>query len=72
MDVVYLGFSKASASVSHSILLETLAAHILNRLAVQDISWMKKQLDSQTQREWSSIQSVTGHFFLAFLSGALQ
>lgn len=47
VDVAYLDFSKASEAVSHSILLEKLAAHALDRYA---LCWVKSWLDHQAQR----------------------
>ena len=45
--VVYLDFSKAFDTVSHSILLEKLAAHGLDR---HTLCWVKNWLDGQAQR----------------------
>jgi len=42
VDVVYLDFSKALDTVSHSILLEKLAAHGLDRCTCH---WVKNWLD---------------------------
>ncbi|KAK4825499.1 hypothetical protein QYF61_000012 [Mycteria americana] len=47
VDVVYLDFSKAFDTVSHSILLEKLAAHGLD---VCTLRWVKNWLDGQAQR----------------------
>ncbi|KAK4826884.1 hypothetical protein QYF61_012072 [Mycteria americana] len=47
VDVVYLDFSKAFDTVSHSILLEKLAAHGLDGCT---LCWVKKWLDGQAQR----------------------
>ena len=47
MDVVYLDFSKAFDMVSHSILLEKLAAHGLDRCS---LCWVKNWLDGRAQR----------------------
>ncbi|KAK4815363.1 hypothetical protein QYF61_001351 [Mycteria americana] len=47
VDVVYLDFSKAFDTVSHSILLEKLAAHALDRCTLR---WVKNQLDGWAQR----------------------
>ncbi|KAK4819787.1 hypothetical protein QYF61_011387 [Mycteria americana] len=47
VDVVYLDFSKAFDTVSHSILLEKLAAHGLDRCTLR---WLKNWLDGQAQR----------------------
>jgi len=42
VDVIYLDFSKAFDTVSHSSLLEKLAARGLDRCTLH---WVKKQLD---------------------------
>ncbi|KAK4816002.1 hypothetical protein QYF61_010870 [Mycteria americana] len=47
VDFVYLDFSKAFDTVSHSILLEKLAAHGLDR---RTLHWVKNWLDGQAQR----------------------
>ncbi|KAK4817818.1 hypothetical protein QYF61_027869 [Mycteria americana] len=47
VDVVYLDFSKAFDTVSHSILLEKLAARGLDRCTLH---WVKNWLDGQAQR----------------------
>ncbi|KAK4806171.1 hypothetical protein QYF61_001094 [Mycteria americana] len=47
VDVVYLDFSKAFDTVSHSILLEKLAAHGLDG---RTLRWVKNWLDGQAQR----------------------
>ncbi|KAK4831199.1 hypothetical protein QYF61_016036 [Mycteria americana] len=47
VDVVYLDFSKAFDTVSHSILLEKLAAHGLDGCT---LCWVKNWLDSRAQR----------------------
>ncbi|KAK4829480.1 hypothetical protein QYF61_004770 [Mycteria americana] len=47
VDVVYLDFSKAFDTVSHSILLEKLAAHGLDRCTLR---WVKNWLDGWAQR----------------------
>jgi len=51
-DVVYLDFSKAFDTVSHSILLEKLAAHGLDGCILCGV---KNQLDDRAQSggEWS-------------------
>jgi len=57
VDVIYLDFSKAFDTVSHSILLEKLAAHGLDGCTLW---WVKKWLDGQAQsqlvasHEWCS------------------
>ncbi|KAK4807180.1 hypothetical protein QYF61_024300 [Mycteria americana] len=47
VDVVYLDFSKAFDTVSHSILLEKLDAHGLDRCTLR---WVKNWLDGRAQR----------------------
>ncbi|GAB0208571.1 mitochondrial enolase superfamily member 1 [Grus japonensis] len=47
VDVVYLDFSKAFDTVSHSILLEKLAAHGFDRLTLR---WVKNWLDGWAQK----------------------
>ncbi|KAK4827481.1 hypothetical protein QYF61_018781 [Mycteria americana] len=47
VDVVYLDFSKAFDTVSHSILLEKLAAHGLGGCTLR---WVKNWLDGRAQR----------------------
>ncbi|KAK4830434.1 hypothetical protein QYF61_011142 [Mycteria americana] len=47
VDIVYLDFTKACDTVSHSILLEKLAAHDLDRCTLH---WVKNWLDGQAQR----------------------
>ena len=47
VDVVYLVFSKAFDTVSHSILLEKLAAHGLDGCT---LCWVKNWLDGRAQR----------------------
>ncbi|TRZ23799.1 hypothetical protein HGM15179_003309 [Zosterops borbonicus] len=47
MDIVYLDFSKGFDTVSHSILLEELAAHGLDR---STLCWVRNWLDGWTQR----------------------
>ncbi|KAK4829888.1 hypothetical protein QYF61_007280 [Mycteria americana] len=61
VDVVYLDFSKAFDRVSHSILLEKLAAHGLDGCTLR---WVKNWLDGRAQRVvvngvYSSWQPVT-------------
>ncbi|KAK4826385.1 hypothetical protein QYF61_008056 [Mycteria americana] len=61
VDVVYLDFSKAFDTVSHSILLEKLAAHGLDGCTLR---WVKNWLDGRAQRVvmngvYSSWQAVT-------------
>ncbi|PKU36965.1 rna-directed dna polymerase from mobile element jockey-like [Limosa lapponica baueri] len=53
VDVVYLDFSKAFETVSHSILLEKLAAHGLN---ISTLHWVKKLAGGpgpESGGEWS-------------------
>ena len=47
VDVVYLDFSKAFGTVSHSILLQKLAAHGLDRYT---LSWVRNWLEGRAQR----------------------
>ncbi|RMC19031.1 hypothetical protein DUI87_03635 [Hirundo rustica rustica] len=47
VDVVYLDFSKAFDTVSHSILLDKLAAHGLDR---STLCWVRNWLDGRAQR----------------------
>ncbi|GAB0207891.1 mitochondrial enolase superfamily member 1 [Grus japonensis] len=47
VDVIYLDFSKAFNTVSHSILLEKLVAHGLDRCTLH---WVKNWLDGRAQR----------------------
>ena len=47
VDVVYLGFSKAFDTVSHSILLHKLAAHGLDRYT---LGWVRNWLKGWAQR----------------------
>ncbi|RMB95362.1 hypothetical protein DUI87_28350 [Hirundo rustica rustica] len=47
VDVVYLDFSKAFDTVSHSILLDKLAAHGLDR---STLLWVRNWLDGRAQR----------------------
>ena len=47
VDVIYLDFSKAFDTVSHSILLEKLAAHGLDRCTLH---WVKIWLEGRAQR----------------------
>ena len=46
VDVIYLDFSKAFDTVSHSILLQKLAAHGLDMFTLR---WVKNSLDGQAQ-----------------------
>ncbi|KAK4807004.1 LOW QUALITY PROTEIN: hypothetical protein QYF61_000333 [Mycteria americana] len=57
VDVVYLGFSKAFDTVSHSILLEKLAAHGLDGCT---LLWVKNWLDGRAQRVVvNGVKSIT-------------
>ena len=47
IDIVYLDFSKAFDTASHSILLEKLAAHGLDRYP---LCWERNWLDGWAQR----------------------
>ncbi|RMB94717.1 hypothetical protein DUI87_28830 [Hirundo rustica rustica] len=50
VDVVYLDFSKAFDTVSHSILLNKLAAHGLDKSTKSTLRWVRNCLDGQAQR----------------------
>ena len=50
VDVVYLDFSKAFDTVSHSILVEKLAAHSLDG---HTLCWVKHWLDGWPKQLWS-------------------
>ncbi|GAB0205210.1 mitochondrial enolase superfamily member 1 [Grus japonensis] len=62
VDVIYLDFSKAFDTVSHSILLEKLVAHGLDRCTLR---WVKNWLEGRAQRvvvngvksSWRSVTS---------------
>ncbi|GAB0186691.1 mitochondrial enolase superfamily member 1 [Grus japonensis] len=62
VDVVYLDFSKVFDTISHSILLEKLAAHGLDGCMLR---WVKNWLDGRAQRlvvngvtsRWRSVTS---------------
>ena len=56
VDVVYLEFSKAIDTVSHSILLEKLAAHGLDRCKE-----LAEWLGPKSCGEWSLLQLAAGH-----------
>ena len=47
VDVVYLDFSKAFDTISHSILLQKLAVHGLDRYT---LVWVRNRLEGQAQR----------------------
>ena len=47
VDIVNLDFSKALGTVSHSILLEKLSAHGLDRY---NLGWVRNCLDGRAQR----------------------
>ena len=47
VDVVYLDFSKAFDTISHSILLEKLAAHGLDRYT---LCWVRNWLEGQAPK----------------------
>lgn len=47
VDAAYLDFSKASDTLSHSTLLEKLAAHAMGRYT---LCWVKNWLDIQAQK----------------------
>jgi len=50
VDVIYLDFSKASDTVSYSILVEKLAARDLDGCT---LCWVKNRLDGQVQGDFS-------------------
>lgn len=52
VDVVYLDFSKAFDTISHSVLLENLSVHGLGGCTV---CWVKSRLDRQS---WKVIVNV--------------
>ncbi|KAK4827998.1 LOW QUALITY PROTEIN: hypothetical protein QYF61_022775 [Mycteria americana] len=58
VGVVYMDFSKAFDTVSHSILLEKMAAHGLD---VRNLRWVKNWLDGQAQRVVLSGVKSTSH-----------
>ncbi|KAK4828009.1 hypothetical protein QYF61_022786 [Mycteria americana] len=54
LDVVYVDFSKAFDTVSHSILLDKLAAHGLDG---RTLRWVKNWLNGQAQRVVNGVKS---------------
>ena len=54
-DIVYLDFSKAFDTVFHSLLLDRLASHGLDRYT---LCWVKNWLEAQAQRV--VVNEVTG------------
>ncbi|GAB0209560.1 mitochondrial enolase superfamily member 1 [Grus japonensis] len=54
VDVIYLDFSKAFNTVSHSILLEKLDAHGLDRCTLH---WVKNWLEGRAQRVVNGVKS---------------
>ncbi|GAB0190043.1 hypothetical protein GRJ2_001469600 [Grus japonensis] len=61
VDVVYLDFNKAFDTVSHSIVLEKLAPHGLDR---HTLCWVKNLSGwpgPKSCGEWSEIQLAAGH-----------
>ncbi|KAK4830010.1 hypothetical protein QYF61_008273 [Mycteria americana] len=63
VDVIYLDFSKAFDTVSHSILLEKLAAHGLGRCTLR---WVKNCLDGQA--EGVVVNSIKSMLFNIFIN----
>jgi len=61
VDVAFLDFGKAFATVSHSILLERLAAHGLGVRTVCLVKKLTGWLGPKSGGEWSSIQLSDGH-----------
>ncbi|KAK4823950.1 hypothetical protein QYF61_008336 [Mycteria americana] len=62
VDVVYLDFSKAFDTISHSILLEKLAAHGLDECTLR---WIKNRLDGRAQRVVANgVKSILFHIFI--------
>ena len=49
VDVVYLHFSKAFDTVSHSLLLDKMEAHSLDRYRYT-LGWLRNWLEGQSQR----------------------
>ncbi|KAK4810070.1 LOW QUALITY PROTEIN: hypothetical protein QYF61_007892 [Mycteria americana] len=64
VDVVYLDFSKAFNTVSHSILLEKMAAHGLDG---RTLHWVKNWLDGRAQRVVGSVLGPV--LFNIFING---
>lgn len=61
VDVVYLNFSKASNTVSHSILLEKLAAQWLRWMHSLLGKKLAGWLSPESGGEWSYVQLVASH-----------
>ena len=61
VNVVYLDFSKAFDTISHSILLEKLAAHGLDGCTLRWVKNLAGWLGPKSGGEWSSIQLAAGH-----------
>ncbi|NXV55235.1 POLR protein, partial [Molothrus ater] len=64
---VCLDFSKAFDIISHSILLEKLAAHGLDR---STLSWVRNRLDGRAQRV--VVNGAASSWWLLTLRGVLQ
>ncbi|KAK4818597.1 hypothetical protein QYF61_015459 [Mycteria americana] len=70
VDVVYLDLSKAFDTVSHSILLEKLAAHGLDRCTLR---WVKNWLDGRAQRVVvNGVYSVLFNIFINDLDEGIE
>ena len=66
VDIVHLDFSKALDSISHSILMEKLADHGLERYT---LCWVKNCLDGQAQIEVVSEVNSAAHEWCSHRAG---